>query len=301
MFDKPALPAMAAGVCWGSSGLVMRQMGAYGLDNAEIGALRLLVAALIVCAMALCQSARMRINLRQLPWLLVMGAGCLFLYSLCYVLAVREISLSLTAVLIYTSPAIVMVISVAVFHDPITRGKAAALGLTFAGCCLVTGVISGTGRYSWGGIGFGLLAALLYAIYTLLAKIQTRGCAALTVTAWSLLFGAASAMLAVNIPHGLGVLRAAPAALLWVMLAGVVNTALPYLLYTVAVSRGDAGNAAMMASVEPVVATLLGALVFHEIPGVWAMLGIVLVIAGLGVMTRMPPRQQLRPPKTLLR
>ncbi len=300
MFDKPALPAMAAGVCWGSSGLVMRQMGAYGLDTAEIGALRLLVAALIVCAIALCRSSGMRIKPRQLPWLLVMGAGCLCLYSLCYVLAVQAISLSLTAVLIYTSPAIVMVLSVAVFHDPMTRGKAGALGLTFAGCCLVTGVISGAGEFSWRGVGFGLLAALLYALYTILAKIQTRECAALTVTAWSLLFGAVSAMLAVNIPHCLGVLRAAPAALLWAMLAGVVNTALPYLLYTVAVSRGEAGNAAMMACVEQVVATLLGAMVFHEIPGAGAIMGIMLVIAGLGVMTRVPPRQQTRPPRSLM-
>jgi drug/metabolite transporter (DMT)-like permease len=42
----------------------------------------------------------------------------------------------------------------------------------------------------------------------------------------------------------------------------------------------------MMASVEPVVATLLGMAVFHETPGLWACLGILLVISGLLVMNR---------------
>jgi drug/metabolite transporter (DMT)-like permease len=284
--DKTALLAMASGICWGTSGLVMRYLSAYGFDAAEIGALRLLIAAGVMIAVAMRRPAGMYISLRQLPWLAVMGAGCLFLFSLCYVLSVQEVSLSLTAVLIYTSPAIVMLLSVPIFNEPLTRHKLLALALTFCGCSLAAGLFPATLHYSWRGIGFALLAALLYALYAVLAKVQTRRCDALTVTAWSMLFGAAAAVATVNIPHGLNILRTEPGSLLWVAVIGILNTALPYLLYTWAVSLGEASKAAMMASVEPVVATLLGMTVFHETPGLWACLGILLVISGLLVMNR---------------
>lgn len=191
---------MAAGTCWGTSGMVMRYLGTYGFDAVEIGALRLLVAAAAVSAAALHGKAGMRIRLRQVPWLVVMGAGGLFLFSLCYVLSVREVSLSLTAVLIYTSPMIVMLLSVWVFHEALTRRKWVALTLTFSGCSLAAGIFPAAVYYSWRGIGFALLAALLYALYGIMAKIQTRRSKALTVTAWSLIFGAAAALLVAGYP-----------------------------------------------------------------------------------------------------
>lgn len=264
----------------------MRYLGAYGFNAVEIGTLRLLIAAGAISVVALHRPGGMRIGLRQLPWLAAMGAGCLFLYSLCYVLAVQEVSLSLTSVLIYTSPGIVMLLSAMIFHEPLTRHKLFALALTFIGCSLAAGLFPVALHYSWRGIGFALLAALLYALYAVLAKIQTQRCDAVTVTAWSMLFGAVAALATVDIPHGLSVLHAAPGSLLWVMVIGLLNTALPYLLYTRAVSEGEASQAAMMASVEPLVATLLGMAVFHEIPGIWAALGALLVISGLWVMNR---------------
>ncbi len=291
--EKPALLALGAGICWGTSGLVMRNLGAYGFTAAEIGALRLTVAAAVVSSIiALRRPGGMNIRLRQLPSLAIMGAGCLFFYSLCYVLSVRELSLSLTAVLVYTSPAIVMLLSVRVFREPLTPRKTVALGLTLSGICLAAGVSPATEHCSARGIGFGLLAALLYALYAVLAKIQTRRCDALTVTAWCFIFGAAAALCVVDIPHGLGILYAAPGSLIWIAVIGVLNTTLPYLLYTQAIGQGEASKAAMMASIEPVVATLSGMIFFHEALGLWACLGTLLTIAGLMVMNRSPRREK---------
>lgn len=289
--EKPALLALGAGICWGTSGLVMRHLGAYGFTAAEIGALRLTVAAAAVSIIALRRPGGMHIRLRQLPSLAIMGAGCLFFYSLCYVLSVRELSLSLTAVLVYTSPAIVMLISVRVFCEPLTPRKTVALGLTLGGICLAAGVSPAAQHYSARGIGFGLLAALLYALYAVLAKIEARRGNPLTITAWCFIFGTAAALCAVDIPHGLAILYAAPGSVVWIAVIGILNTALPYLLYTQAIGQGEAGKAAMMASIEPVVATLSGMIFFHETLGLWACLGMLLTIAGLMVMNRSPRRK----------
>lgn len=279
---------MAAGTCWGSSGLVMRYLAASGFEAVEISALRLLVGTLALFAVLQRQRAcvSMAIRWQQLPWLVVMGTGCLFLYSFCYAQAVQTISLSLVAVLIYTSPAIVMLISALLFHEALTAGKFAALALTITGCCLASGLFTGARGYSPQGIGFALSAALLYALYAILAKFQTRRSDALTVTAWCLLFGAAGAMLTVNFPHCISIFRQHPSVFIWVIIAGIFNTALPYLLYTMAVHGGDAGKAAMMASVEPVVATLLGALVFHEALTAGSLLAPLIVLSGLYIMNR---------------
>lgn len=64
----------------------------------------------------------------------------------------------------------------------------------------------------------------------------------------------------------------------------LVTTVLPYLLYTTGLSYVENGAASVMASVEPVVATLLGVFVFHEKPTVSALVGMLLVLIALGVL-----------------
>ena len=65
------------------------------------------------------------------------------------------------------------------------------------------------------------------------------------------------------------------------ILMGVVTAILPYAFYTVGLTALEAGKASVMASLEPVVAAVLGALVFREVPSVTGFLGIVLVLAGV--------------------
>lgn len=65
------------------------------------------------------------------------------------------------------------------------------------------------------------------------------------------------------------------------MVYTIVTTVLPYLLYTAGLSQVETGTASVLASVEPVVATVLGFVVFSETPTLEALLGILLVLAAL--------------------
>lgn len=71
---------------------------------------------------------------------------------------------------------------------------------------------------------------------------------------------------------------------MWAIVYTVVTTVLPYLLYTTGLQYVENGAASVMASVEPVVATLMGFLVFSETPTVTALLGIGLVLIALAVL-----------------
>jgi drug/metabolite transporter (DMT)-like permease len=64
---------------------------------------------------------------------------------------------------------------------------------------------------------------------------------------------------------------------------GVVCTVLPYMTYTIGLQYVDNSKASILASIEPVTATLLGWLLYGEkltVPGV---LGMVFVFVGLAV------------------
>ena len=62
------------------------------------------------------------------------------------------------------------------------------------------------------------------------------------------------------------------------------STVLPYLLYTRGLAKVEAGKASIMASLEPVVASLAGVVVFQEPMSVGTLLGIGCVLAGVWIL-----------------
>lgn len=65
-------------------------------------------------------------------------------------------SLSVAAVLLYTAPAIVMLLSYVLFHEKLTANKILSLVLTLVGCILVTGILGSKEHLSAAGIFVGL-------------------------------------------------------------------------------------------------------------------------------------------------
>ena len=64
----------------------------------------------------------------------------------------------------------------------------------------------------------------------------------------------------------------------------VFSTAMPYLLYTWGLARTEPGKASILASLEPVAATLTGVLAFGETLGPLTALGILCVLAGVIIL-----------------
>lgn len=63
----------------------------------------------------------------------------------------------------------------------------------------------------------------------------------------------------------------------------VLCTVVPYLTYTLGLQYVENGKASIIASVEPVTATLLGVLLFHEKLTITCVIGVVLVLAALAI------------------
>ena len=58
----------------------------------------------------------------------------------------------------------------------------------------------------------------------------------------------------------------------------IITTYLPYIFYTAGLSMMEPGKAAIVACIEPVVATIVGLIAFNESIGVLNIIGMILVV-----------------------
>ena len=136
---------LLAGCFWGSMGIFVRKLGEYGFSSVQIAAIRLTLAAVGFSEILLIKDRKgFKIHLKDLPLFLGLGFGSILFFTVCYFTAIRMMPLSTAAILLYTSPIWIMLMSVLFFREKLTGRKLLALGLAFAGCVLVSG-ISGEG------------------------------------------------------------------------------------------------------------------------------------------------------------
>ena len=278
---------LSAGTLWGIMGIFVRKLGTYGFSSLQIACLRILFgAALFLVITGVFNRNLLKIQLRDVGLFLGMGLLSLLLFTVCYFTTINLASLSVAAILLYTSPIWVMLMSAICFREKITRRKLLCAAMAFGGCVLVSGIGS-TSSLSPMVIVTGLMSAVGYGLYSIFGTFALRKYQPLTVTTYAFLFGAAGAVVLCKPNEIITVISSAPnpaGLVLLLMLTAFVTAVLPYLLYTVGLNHMRASGAAIMASIEPVVATAAGALVFGEALTLSAFTGIALVLGAIVVL-----------------
>lgn len=274
---------LAAGCLWGFMGLFRRYMGELGFSASNLIVLRCGVAALSFALVLLFTGpAQFRIRLRDAWCFLGSGIVSLLFFTFCYFQAMNYMSLSAAAILLYTAPAIVTLLSALLFKERLTGLKLAAVALAFLGCALVSGLGSGDMALSTAGILYGLGSGFGYAMYSIFARCALqRGYSSNTINFYSCLLAAIGAMLIWGADGLYESVTASGTSLALALGAGILTCFLPYLLYTYGLTGMETGRASIMASVEPVVATLVGAVVFRESMSALAYAGVVLVLSAV--------------------
>lgn len=89
--------------------------------------------------------AAVRVRLQDLWYFVGTGIFSVLFFNWCYFNAISLSALSVAAVLLYTSPVFVRLLSALCFQEPITPRKIGALLLTFCGCVLVGRPVSRRG------------------------------------------------------------------------------------------------------------------------------------------------------------
>lgn len=282
-----------AGVFWGSMGLFVRALTEYGFNSIQIVALRLSVAALVFIALSLALGrGKWRISVRDIPLFLGLGLGSILFFTVCYFTAIGMMTLSAAAILLYTSPIWVMLMSCLFFKERITLTKLAALLCAFGGCVLVSGVSGG--GISTAGLLIGLCSGIGYGLYSILGSVALKKYPPLTVTAGTFTVAAIGAWFVCAPGELVGTLSLCPdiaELIVLIVITGVVTAVVPFAAYTVGLKYTEPGRAAILATVEPMVATLFGAAVFGEAITLSSALGVLLI---LGAIVLLNVRKRIR-------
>ena len=273
---------LCGGFCWGFMGFFVRHLMEFGIDSNEAVIVRCSIAAVCFGILILCTDpGQFRVRIKDIWCFFGTGILSLLFFTYCYFNAVRMLDLSVAAILLYTAPTIVMILSVILFRENITWVKIAAVMLAFAGCCLVSGFATDT-VLTINGLLFGLGAGFGYALYTIFSRYALqRGYRSSTINFYSCLLAAVGALIIWR-PHGLfRVMTVSPSAFAWCLATGVLSCFLPYMLYTYSLTGLENSRASVLASVEPVVASLIGMIAYHENLTVPAAIGILLVLSAI--------------------
>lgn len=280
-----------AGLLWGTMGYFVRHMGARGYSSEDIVILRSGIAAIFFALLILIQDRRLfRIRLRDFWCFFGSGIVSMLFFTYCYYRSIRLSSMSTAAILLYTSPAFVMLISLIVFHETMNRNKVVALFIVIVGCALSSGLGSGS-VISMEGLLFGLGSGLGYALYSIFATLaMQRGYDSRTVSFYSTLLSTVGACILWGGGKPVAHMVSSGNDLLWCVSVGFVTCFLPYLFYTYGLSEVEPGAASIMVAVEPCMATVVGLLAFGEMLTVTSGLGVLLVVAAI-VILNLPYRK----------
>ena len=274
----PHLCVLAAGVLWGLTGLFNRRLTGAGLSVGGIVLVRNLGALVLLGLIFLVKDRSVfRIAPRHLPIFLGTGVVSVLLFTLCYFTCQRLCSLAVAAVLLYTSPAFVVLFSAILWRDKITKRKLAALILAFLGCTFVTGLWSGDVSVTLWGAALGVASGLFYGLYSIFGRYALAHYRPFTVTFYTFLFAGLGALAALR-PAELAAAFSQPGTALTAVGLVAVSTVAPYLLYTLGLAGMDSGKAAILASVEPVTAAAVGVLVFGEPMSLFVLLGLACIL-----------------------
>ncbi|MBQ3084961.1 MAG: EamA family transporter [Clostridia bacterium] len=278
----PTVFILLAAALWGCMGLFVRYFNGIGIEAMDIALLRVLTASVFLpMAIGLYQPTAFKIKTRHLWCFLGTGILSLSMFTFCYFKTIEMTDLSIAAVLLYTAPVMVVLMSAVFFKEKLTWMKGLACLLAFIGCVLVSD-LQGSSLPPLA-LLTGLLSGLGYALYSIFSRFaMNRGYRSLTIVVYTFWF---SLLGILPFSHPIATFEKIAAAgwIGWLMLVGmgILTAVLPYLFYTLGLEKTEAGKASVMASLEPVVATVAGLIAFGEVPSLWAAGGIILVLLGV--------------------
>ncbi len=271
---------------WGSMGIFVRKLGEYGFSSIQIVSIRITIAALVFCIILLIKDRTgFRISPRDIPLFLGLGLGSILFFTVCYFSAIAIMSLSTAAILLYTSPIWIMLMSMLFFHEKMNNRKLVALVLAFTGCVLVSG-ISGDGM-TVTGILLGLGAGFGYGLYSILGTIALRKYSPYTVTTYTFVVAAMGSWIICQPVDLISKFKAAGSPsglLLFCILTAILTAVIPFLFYTLGLRTVEAGRAGILATIEPLVATVIGMICFSEPVTILSGAGIVLILTAVVIL-----------------
>ncbi|PWM37479.1 MAG: hypothetical protein DBX46_03200 [Clostridiales bacterium] len=276
---------LLAALCWGFLPLLTRSLSALGISPAASATMRALVAAVILVILGCAKKDSLRFSSsKMLIYMAVMGIFTTAGMYLFYMSAVDLLSTAMASMLLYTAPAFVILLSRIFYKEPITGKKLLCLILTLAGSALVVRIYDPASLFvNAAGIALGLASGVCYSLVTVMGRKALLYCSSTAVATWPVISGT---LILVCITPPWQIDMSSPVLIVLYLLLGLIGSVLPLLLYNKGLALGvEGGQAGILATIEPVVATLTGVVAFGDVLEGLQIAGIASVLAGAALIS----------------
>ena len=250
-------------------------------------------AVVLLAVLGVVAPGRLRVSWREVPFLAAFGVVGIALTQCLYYVAIGRLPVGIALVFEMTAPVFIALWVWLVRGERVRHRLWGALGLSLSGLVLVAEVWHGGGSLDAGGVAAALAAALCLASYYLMGERGTTTRDPLALTCWSFVaagvFWAVAApfwpfdpaVLGASVPVSLGSLELPLWALVgWIVVLGAV---LPFWLSLAALRHLPPTTAGLIATVEPVLASIVAWLWVEQVLSGWQVLGGLVVLTGIGL------------------
>jgi DME family drug/metabolite transporter len=281
------LLVLLAATLWATLGLFYHNLVSnYGLSLFAIIYWRAIIAALVLW-LTLIIFRRSQLLIAKHDWGLFFLLGLLGIagFYIAYITAISLTGMGVAAVLLYTAPIWVMIYSTTVLKEKMNTRKIIALLFSIIGIILVGRVFAfQSAQLNTSGIIAGLLSGLGYAAYIILNKYALqRKYSPWLISAYGLGIGGVF-LLFFQTPVEQWFILSTPLLIFWLVILGVLPTLGGAVAFNAGLNNLPASTASVIATLEPVIATLLGWFFFAEKVNVYQVIGGCLIITAVVVL-----------------
>jgi DME family drug/metabolite transporter len=271
---------LLAAVLFGTTGTA-QALGPAGLSPLTVGAARVVLGGGVLGLLAFAGS---RAATRMSPALVLCAGAAVAIYQLTFFEAVHRAGVAVGAVVAIGSGPIAAGVFERSFGDNWPGARwLAATALAIAGIVALSFGATGHAAASTSGILLALASGTAYAAYTVIAK-RLLAAGAGPVRVMGAAFGVGSLLLLPVLLIGNTQWLHSTRGIELAAYLAVVPTILAYLLFARGLRRLTASETTTIVLAEPVTATILGVAVLHQRLGAIAIAGVLLVVAGIGVL-----------------
>ncbi len=278
---------VAAAVLWGMIGPFSRLAFQEGIAPMEVAFWRALLAWILFGGHAIIRR-EVRLYPKDIPYILVFGVCGVSLFYFAYQMAVKQGGAALAAVLLYTAPAWVIILSRIFLKESITPTKILALVLTLIGISAISmGQDAGQGSspISVSAIVFGLTSGFCYSLYYIFGKYFTGRYSSYNLFLYVLPIGALGLLPWVTFTPK------TPTCWLALMSLVIISTYGANSCYYLGLKYLDAGRASITATIEPVVAAVVAYFWWSEVITVQSYMGGAVILCAVILMIRSGEKQ----------
>lgn len=268
---------------FGSIGMYVRNIplssGQIALARGMIGSVSLLLSGRLVKQKLSMEAIRQNFIL-----LMISGAAIGFNWILLFE-AYKYTTVPKATLSYYFAPVFVMFLSPIVLKERLTPKKMLGISAALMGMFLITGIGGDSGTSDLIGIGYGLLAAVLYALVVMINKFL-KGLSGLETTIVQI-----SMATVVLFPYILATEKLQYSQLdftgwLLILIVGIINTGLAYFLYFISMKGLSAQTISVLSYIDPIFAIILSAVVLGEGMSGTQMIGGILILGGTFISER---------------